>query len=90
MKPLLKVTRERRPPHSMYLRYSDAPVAETSSLDGDDHYVNVDLDTKGEIVGIEIVFPDDGSVELAVSYALERGLSLTGLVAPSAGKGGGA
>jgi uncharacterized protein YuzE len=88
MKPLLKVTRERRPPHSMYLKYSDVPVARTSSLDGDEHYVNVDLDTQGEVVGIEIVFPDDRSVELAVSYALERGLSLTGLVTPSAGKGG--
>lgn len=60
----------------MYLRYSDARIANQESLDGDIHFVNVDRDTNGDIVGIEIVAPDDESVDLVAHFVHENSLSL--------------
>jgi hypothetical protein len=65
----------------MYLRYAMEPVAKTISLD-DEHYVNVDVASNGDIVGIEIVFPDDESVDLVAQFAHARSLSLAGVFDP--------
>jgi len=84
VKPLIEVTRENATPlHSMYLRYSREPVSATKSLDGEDHFVNVDFDAHGEIVGIEIVAPDDESVDLVSAFAHENRLSLAGVFVPT-------
>lgn len=83
MRQLIEVTRENATPlRSMYLRYSREPVSTTRSLDGDDHFVNVDFDGSGEVVGIEIVAPDDKSVDLVSAFAHENGLSLAGVFIP--------
>jgi hypothetical protein len=82
MKRLIEVTREETAPHSMYLRYSTEPVAELASLDGDDHYVNVGRSASGDVVGIEIVFPGDRSVDLVAAFAHENDLSLAGVFVP--------
>jgi hypothetical protein len=82
MKPLIEVTREiAGTNHSMYLRYATDAVAKTISLD-DEHYVNVDVASNDEIVRIEIVFPDDQSVDLVAQFAHARGLSLAGVFDP--------
>ena len=82
MKPLIEVTRETEGTvHSMYLRYATEAVANTISLDGD-HYVNVDVASNEDVVGIEIVFPDDESVDLVAQFAHARGLSLAGVFDP--------
>lgn len=84
VKRLIEVTRETGTsvPHSMFLRYEAEPPERTISLDGDDHYVNVDLTNSGDVVGIEIAFPDDESIDLVVKYAHENGLSLAGVFDP--------
>lgn len=82
MKQLIEVTREAETPWSIYLRYSRAPVFKTTSLDGAEHFVNVDFDERGEIVGIEIVAPDDASVDLVSTFAHANELSLTGVFVP--------
>lgn len=38
-----------------YIRFSDAPVAKTRTLDRDGCLVTADLDEAGEIVGIELI-----------------------------------
>ena len=78
MKRLIEVTREQSRPNSMYLLYVEGQVAYTTSLDGEDHYVNVDRDASGDVMGIEIVFPDDKSVDLVARFALENALSIEG------------
>lgn len=78
MKQLIDVTREPEAPHSMYLRYSSDAVTATVSLDGDEHYVNVDY-CGSEVVGIEIVFPGDQSVDLVATFAHQNDLSLAGV-----------
>jgi len=47
-----------------------------------EHFVNVDFDERGEIVGIEIVAPDDASVDLVSTFAHANELSLTGVFVP--------
>lgn len=83
MNHLIEVRREADAPHSMYLRYSSNAVAKTTSLDGDDHYVNVNYDAAGGVVGIEIVFPDDRSVDLVAASAHAHRLSLAGVFVPA-------
>jgi uncharacterized protein YuzE len=78
MNDLIAVTRESEAPHSMYLRYADSAVTETISLD-DDHYVNVDFATDRSVVGIEIVFPAQESLQLVADFARERQLSVAGV-----------
>jgi hypothetical protein len=78
MTSLIEIARERQAPHSMYLRYAKGQAVRTESLDAPDHYVNVDL-AAGKVIGIEIPFPDDRSVDLVAQYAHEQGLSLVGV-----------
>jgi hypothetical protein len=82
MKPLIEVTRELKAPHSVYLRYSRQLRAKTVSLDGDERYVNVDIDADGEVIGIELVFPSDQSFDLLAQFAHENGLGLGRVVIP--------
>lgn len=48
MKQLIEATREAETPWSIYLQYSRAPAFKTASLDGAEHFVNVDFDERGE------------------------------------------
>jgi len=46
--------------------------------------VAVDFDGSGEVVGIEIVAPDDETIALATRFALDHDLSLVGVFDPRA------
>jgi uncharacterized protein YuzE len=81
MKPLLEITRDHETPHSIYLYYSRDPVARTQTLD-ENYEVAVDFDSSGEIVGIEIVAPDDETIAIATRFALDHELSLVGVFDP--------
>ena len=83
MKPLIEVTREELPPHPIYLYYSRNAVARTQTLDHD-YSVNVDFDGSGEVVGIEIVAPNDETIAIATRFALDHNLSLAGVFDPRA------
>ena len=83
MKPLLEITRDDKAPHSIYLYYSRDPVARTQTLDENEE-VAVDFDGSGEVVGIEIVAPDDETIALATRFALDHDLSLVGVFDPRA------
>lgn len=83
MKPLLSVSRDPDDPYPIYLCYSNAKIASQESLDGDLHSVNVDRDVDGNVVGVEIVAPDDESVDLVAQFAHENGLSLAGVFVPA-------
>jgi uncharacterized protein YuzE len=82
-RPLVEVTRDEEHPHPIYLRYSRDAVVQTQALD-DKYAVNVDLDDSGEVVGIEIVVPDDETIAIATRFALDNGLSLVGVFDPKA------
>ena len=82
MKRLIEVTRDPDRLHSMYLRYSKAEVARQESLDGETRFVNVDWDDSNKIVGIELVAPDDESVDLVAQFAHAHKLSLVGVFIP--------
>ncbi len=81
MKRLIEVTRETAAPYSIYLYYTRNLVAQTKTLD-ENGEVNVDLDESGEVVGIEILAPDDETIAVATRFALENGLSLAGVFDP--------
>jgi uncharacterized protein YuzE len=83
MKPLLDITRDDQAPHSIYLYYSRNPVARTLTLD-ENYEVAVDFDGSGEVVGIEIVAPDDETIATATRFALDHDLSLAGVFDPRA------
>jgi uncharacterized protein YuzE len=83
MKPLLEITRDDQTPHSIYLYYSRNPVARTRTLD-ENYEVAVDFDGSGEVVGIEIVAPDDDTIAIAIRFALDHDLSLVGVFNPRA------
>lgn len=68
--------------HSMYLRYSEAPVARTVARDPEGS-VNVDLAADGSPVGVELVSTGDEEVSLAIAAAQEYGLSLVGVFNPT-------
>jgi uncharacterized protein YuzE len=78
-----EVAREELPPHPVYLYYSRNAVARTQTLD-DDYSVNVDFDSSGEAVGVEIVAPDDETIAIATHFALDHDLSLVGVFDPRA------
>jgi uncharacterized protein YuzE len=82
-RPLVEVTRDEERPHPIYLRYSRHAVSQTQTLD-DKYAVNVDFDDSGEVVGIEIVVPDDETIAIATRFALDNGLSLVGVFDPKA------
>ncbi len=81
MKPLLEVTRDDQAPHSIYLYYSRDPVARMQTLD-ENYEVAVDYNSSGEVVGIEIVAPDDKTIAIATRFALDHDLSLVGVFDP--------
>lgn len=81
MKPLIEISRDEHPPYPIYLYYSREPVAKTDSLD-EQYSVNVDYDSAGDIVGLEIVVPDDETIARATRFALENDLSLVGVFDP--------
>jgi uncharacterized protein YuzE len=83
MKPLLEITRDDQAPHSICLCYSRNPVARTRTLD-ENYEVAVDFDSSGEVVGIEIVAPDDETTAIATRFALDHHLSLVGVFDPRA------
>jgi uncharacterized protein YuzE len=83
MKPLLEITRDDQAPHSIYLYYSRNAVGRTQTLD-ENYGVAVDFDSSGDVVGIEIVAPDDETIAIATRFALDHNLSLAGVFDPRA------
>jgi uncharacterized protein YuzE len=67
----------------MYLRYSHEDVAATKAIDPS-YEVNVDYNAAGDVIGVEIVAPNDRTIEIATRFALENGLSLLGVFDPEA------
>ena len=65
----------------MYLTYSHNEVVRTDSRDSEGS-VNVDVDANGEAIGIEILNPNDESIQIAFEAANAYGLSLAGVFDP--------
>lgn len=64
-----------------YLRFSNMPVERTHCFaDGE---INVDLDTDGEVVGIEVLSLDYEELQTLADLAKKYRLSLTLLMNPS-------
>ena len=59
----------------VYFYFSEGPVVRQEDLDEDGELV-VDYDADGEVVGLELLFPDEQKVELLQKYAAERELSV--------------
>jgi|HubBroStandDraft_4_1064222.scaffolds.fasta_scaffold1706973_1 hypothetical protein len=83
MKPIIEVERDDEGGmHTLYLHYSREPIVRTVTKDREGS-VNVDLDAKGEPVGLELVSTGDSEVALAIDVAREYGLSLAGVFSSS-------
>ncbi len=48
--------------HAAYVRFSKKRVAATKIVSEDKHIVTIDLDTKGEVVGVELVGVEEFSI----------------------------
>lgn len=69
---------------AMYLRYSNAEVARSQMLDGDDGVVCADFDAEENVVGIELIVVDNETVSTVTRFANERHLGLAGAHFPTA------
>jgi len=61
----------------MYFRFLEAPVAQTDSYAGGE--VNVDLDSSGNVIGVELLTGDAADFAVFLKIAEERRLDLTGV-----------
>lgn len=78
MKRLLKVERDTAHGESIYLYYSSAKVERTIDLN-EAGSMTMDLDRRGRVVGIELIDPTNGDLELLIRVAKKQKLSLEGL-----------
>jgi uncharacterized protein YuzE len=63
--------------HAAYLRFSKMPRVKTKMFA--DGQINVDLDSSGEVIGIEILSLDPEDLRALAQIATEYKLSLNGL-----------
>ncbi len=75
MKELIGVERDTSHGISLYLRYSNEPVARTST-ENETGTAMIDFDAAGELIGVELIDPEAPEIELLSKIAQRYRLSL--------------